>query len=154
MNWLLVPICAFLFAVVTTKCVQAILGAMPPLLAFLASGGTVGFALCVWFVSTGCSLPGLAGVLLYAGLCEFYLFVMTVVMTSISAGILVRLSASPMSHDLLAADYDEDGMVRLRFDRLLSQKLIVRDGKGFVLTARGRRLYRILAWVRRELHGR
>ena len=154
MTWFVLTVSAFVLAVVLTKCLQMFIRSLSPPAAFLGVGGIIGGALCIWFVVGGFTMPGLATVLLYAGMCEFYLFVMTVVMTSVSAGILEHLPERSMSRDELAAHYAEESMVQLRFDRLLSQKLIAAEEDGFALTGRGRQLYGALAWVRRRLHGR
>jgi hypothetical protein len=112
---------------------------------FVAAWSTFGL-LSVEFAST---------VLIYGAICELYLFLFTLALSSVSANVLVRLATGPKNCADLDSSYDSHGMVEQRFARMEAARLIAREGNRFSITLRGRlivKAYRGLRGVFRHVH--
>jgi len=117
---------------------------------FLLIGVPLGVALVAvslaWF---GPTIPGIAGILLYALLCELYIFFFTLVLSSVSATMLIMLRRGPVQASSLASVYEPPEMVKLRLDRLLKTGFVERSTGGFSVTKKGERLHRIFSGLRK-----
>lgn len=114
------------------------------MVAFLAVGcvvGTAGIALVA--VRHGVfSAETFSFALVYAFLCELYLFLFSSALTSISMNLLVRLLERPLAEEDLARIYDSRRMVDSRLERLRATGLLSRQASGeYRATAHGQRLH-------------
>lgn len=117
---------------------------------FLLIGMPLGMALVAFLLARfGPTLPGIAAILLYALLCELYIFLFTLVLSSVSATMLIVLRRGPVQAPALASVYEPRGMVKLRLDRLLKNGLVERASGRFSVTTRGQRLHRIFTGLRK-----
>ena len=117
---------------------------------FLLIGVPLGVALvAVSLARFGPTLPGIAAILLYALLCELYIFLFTLVLSSVSATILIMLRRGPVQPSALASVYEPREMVKLRLDRLLKNDLVERASGRLAVTEKGERLHRLFSGLRR-----
>ncbi|GIW82348.1 MAG: hypothetical protein KatS3mg105_4155 [Gemmatales bacterium] len=120
---------------------------------FLVVGSVAGLTLLVVLCRHAVSaLDVMAGLTFYAFLCELYIFLFTMVSSSISAKTLRLLWQGPMSAEQLEAVYEGAGMVQRRLERLQATHLIRTEGKHRTLTAKGERLVRWLRFFRDFFH--
>lgn len=116
---------------------------------FFIVGSVVGCALIlILALSYGFSPQLMAGTLVYAFLCEFYIFFFTLTISSVSANLLLNLSYGGMTQQQIDRKYDSSLMVTQRIDRMIATGLIKETGQGISLTARGRRLIGFLECLR------
>ncbi len=116
---------------------------------FVAVGFPVGIALmALSFGRSGFSAEGWAPVLLYAFLCELYIFSFTLVLSSVSVILLVMLCEGPVESAALARVYDPDEMVRLRLDRLVKNGFIARQDRRLSVTEKGMQYHRAFTSLR------
>jgi hypothetical protein len=117
---------------------------------FLLIGVPLGVALvAVSLAGFGPTLPGIAAILLYALLCELYIFLFTLVLSSVSATMLIMLRREPVQASALASVYEPREMVKVRLDRLIKHGFVERASGRFSVTEKGERLHRIFTGVRR-----
>jgi hypothetical protein len=120
---------------------------LPPnnVLRFLIVGGLAGGGLVWWLVqSYGVAAPQMwAGLLSYGLLCELYIFLFTLAMSSISANLLANLLRRKMTDDDIGRLYDSRRMVASRLDRLVAVGLLNETSEGLRLTPKGARMVRI-----------
>lgn len=116
---------------------------------FLLIGVPLGVALvAVSLARFGPTIPGFAAILLYALLCELYLFCFTLVISSVSVALLILLRQGPIKVSALAATYDPNDMVRSRLDSLAKNGFIERVAGRYGVTAKGRRLHQTFSGLR------
>jgi hypothetical protein len=114
---------------------------------FLACGACAG-ALLIVKLNTAPELGRLASaasLATYAFLCELYIFVFTLVTSSVSVSLLFGGSAEAFAP---AGD-----MVVKRVERMVGAGLVSREGVSLRLTNKGRWLVRALGVARRVFHG-
>jgi hypothetical protein len=117
---------------------------------FLLIGIPLGGGLLVLSIAIfGFTSYALASVLLYAFLCELYIFCFTLVLSSVSVTLLITLRRGPLAASALKVAYDPHEMVELRLTRLIKQGLIVQKGDQTAVTAAGMRLHRAFAALQR-----
>lgn len=117
---------------------------------FLLAGGLAGAAL-LWAASARYGLASLetaGAALVYGFLCELYIFLFTMTISSISSNVLVRLASQDMSIEEIAQRYDSRQMVRQRLERLAAADLLSRVGSTLTLTPKGRRFVRVFQALR------
>ena len=116
---------------------------------FLLVGVPIGLMLVAYIrVSVGLGLHGFAVILFYALLSELYLFCFTLVLSSVSATILIMLRKGHVAKQELIAVYDPDQMVQLRLDRLL-QNGFLEGGKGrLAVTVQGMKYHKAFTILR------
>jgi hypothetical protein len=117
---------------------------------FLLIGMPLGVVLAA--VSLACfgpTIPGAAAVLLYALMCELYIFLFTLVLSSVSATMLIMLRRGPVQATALASVYDPREMVNLRLDRLLKNGIVERASGRLSVTGKGELLHRIFRGLRK-----
>lgn len=119
-------------------------------LKFLAPGLAAGAGLIVWLLSTDLGEPieAIAALLAYACCCELYLFLFTMVSSSVTCSLLMRLSHGEVMASDLDALYREEDMVSLRMQKLVNNQLLSRSSVGYVLTARGETLLSVFERLR------
>jgi hypothetical protein len=117
---------------------------------FLAGGALIGLILtAIIFWIYGFSTFSIASLLLYAALCELYLFLFNSVKTSISANLLVLLAERELTELEIHQTYDDRTMVERRIDRLRAAGLVKLGPEGLQVTAKGEHLLMILSSMRR-----
>jgi hypothetical protein len=80
---------------------------------------------------------------IYAFLCELYIFLFTLVGSSISAKLLVTLRTKKLSDDEIARLYSTTGMVKSRIERLQATDLVCKLGsQNFKVSPKGEILVR------------
>jgi hypothetical protein len=117
---------------------------------FLASGLPVGVVL-MWHMFTlyGWGVAPWAAVALYAVSCELYMFLLSLVTTSVSVRLLLALRRGELSRAEIDALYDTAGMVSRRLENLVATGLLERDAVGYHLSVRGRRVVWAFAVLKR-----
>ena len=117
---------------------------------FLAGGTLTGLLLLLlcselygWF-----AVETVAAALAYAFLCELYLFLFTMTISSISANLLVRLRSGSMALHEIERRYDSRQMVRVRIERLANTGFLHLDGERICIDAKGFKLLRIFRALR------
>jgi hypothetical protein len=116
---------------------------------FLLVGIPLGIALVAYSLATfGLALHAFTAILLYAFLCELYIFCFTLVLSSVSATMLIMLRRGPVEASSFTSSYDPRGMVKLRLDRLVKNGLIEPRGNRFVVTSKGMQLHQVFAVLR------
>jgi len=125
---------------------------LPPniVLRFLLVGSTLGAGLVWWLYDKyGLAAPEMwAGVLIYVFCCELYVFLFTLVISSISANVLINLSFQDMTDHDMSRLYDSRQMVAARLDRLVSVGLLDESLGSLKLTKNGLRLVRFFNRMR------
>src|SRR3981189_2928128 len=130
---------------------HAVLGRAPePLMVvprFSITGGLVGACLVWWLLNWyGVTAPQTwAGALVYAFCCELYLFLFTLAMSSVTAGLLCHLSQRDMTEKEIQKYFESREMVAARLDRLIAVGLIEERPSGLEVTPKGERLVRAFA---------
>jgi uncharacterized membrane protein YcgQ (UPF0703/DUF1980 family) len=148
-NVAIVALLAVAFHAVLRRCSP--IGVVPSFVAVAAVGG---LCLSLWLHGELKMFAEVTSALLvYALLCELYLFFVTLSLTSISANILAALHDSPMSSADLSIKYQSREMVVARLDRMIKAKLATLDSANhFVVTPRGVKLMIRLDQARRFFH--
>jgi len=141
MSWLLHIVLAFGVAVLAHALFVRLAPNSNRLFSFLAIGTLVGLRALAYIARhfSIVSAETLAAALVYAFLCELYIFFFSSSLTSISMNILIRLLSKPIPTKELEQDYSGEAMVRIRIERLLSTNMlqIVNPESIPTLTARG-----------------
>jgi hypothetical protein len=150
-TWLVSAVVAFTAAVLLHAAVVRVACRTNRVLGFLAAGGVTALALVAWELAatTHRPLEILTALAVYALACELYIFVFTLVASSVSVAVLLALDPSPLSEDAIGQRYSARSMVEARIDGLVSAGCLdVKDGQC-VLTARGRTLVTTFERLRR-----
>jgi hypothetical protein len=141
--WALAAIVAFAVAVA----VHAAIGRLPfvklnMVSRFLAPGAPIGLALLIVLLARGAPpIELVAALLCYALACELYIFTYTMVSSSVTVSLLLRLRHGPADWHQLDADYSDETMVDGRLTKLVANGLIVSTtAEGYLPTARGEAL--------------
>jgi hypothetical protein len=123
---------------------------------FLIFGCILGAGLIWWLYNEyGITHPQLwAGILIYGFVCELYIFLFTLVISSVSVNLLVSLLGGKMTRAEIDSLYDSGQMVSTRLDRLTDAGFLTRGLKGFELTQKGARTIRMFEWLRSFFHHR
>jgi hypothetical protein len=147
--WLVLAVVALVAAVAGHSCVchSGLSGNI--VLKFLVVGVICGAALTVvLMLVNGLGMTTLAALLMYALGCELYIFVFTLVSSSVSASLLVRLRSSPAREDEIEERYSAKYMVNARIDKLVKNGLLVPESNGYALSPAGERLHRVFERLR------
>lgn len=117
---------------------------------FLLVGVPLGVALVtVSLARFGPTIAGFAAILLYALLCELYIFCFTLVLSSVSATILIMLREGPVNGTRISSALDPREMVNLRLERMIKNSFIERRVGRLLVTEKGMKLQRAFAVLRR-----
>jgi hypothetical protein len=118
---------------------------------FLAVGTGVGLVLLLSTMQRYglFAIETVAAILVYALLCELYLFLFTVTISSISANLLVRLRSGDMTLSEIEQRYDSRKMVQARLDRLESTGFLHYDGGRILIAGKGARFLSVFQSLRR-----
>jgi hypothetical protein len=117
---------------------------------FVAPAGLVGLGLLAVLLSRyGLDVPTLAGLLLYSLGCELYVFLFTMVSSSISVAILLRLESGGLTRREIDMLYTEEKMVAGRVARLVANGFLVATPSGYAVSDRGQVLLHSFSRLRR-----
>lgn len=105
--------------------------------AFLTVGGSLGVALVVLMFLSYPVNTAVSGTIVYALLCELFIFAFTFVHSSVSANLLVRLDRRPMDRAEIDGLYDDRGMIQQRIDGLVRTGLLQEREGSLRATAKG-----------------
>ncbi len=99
---------------------------------FLAPGLPIGAGATDRAAGAGSRAPIelIAALLCYALACELYIFLYTMVSSSVTVSLLLRLRHGPADWQQLDADYSDETMVDGRLTKLVANGLIVLDPRG------------------------
>jgi hypothetical protein len=108
---------------------------------FLLGGGLLGMGLCyhAWSLF-GWQLAAAALLVSYAFMCELYLFLFTMISSSVSVKLLLTLRERDLAKPEIDKLYDAAGMVERRLERLLAVGLLEGDRTAYRVTGRGRKM--------------
>ncbi len=142
---------AFGTAVAAHAVVARITPASNRVVTFIIAGSVCGVALLTCSLAAESPLDDIvSSVILYALLCELYIFCFTFVTTSVSANILLLLRQGPESEDRLKNSYSGHQMALLRLERLCQSRLLQQQSPGtWVLTENGRSMANLFLALRR-----
>ena len=155
MIWIYIACCGFLIAMILHAVLSRIAANTSRVALFVAIGTPIGAG--IFYIAVTAyglwSAKMLASVLVYAVLCELYIFVFTLAMASISANVLVRLKVKSLSVKDLSLIYDGNTMASRRVERLIDTELLAYDQDNILsLTAKGHKLAEIFVMARKLLH--
>lgn len=147
--WLIASIISFSLALFLHAAVCRLPRPGNTVVRFFIVGSVIGCALIlVLALSYGFSPQLAAGSLVYAFLCELYIFLFTLAISSVSANLLLNLSYGGMTQQQIEHKYNSSLMVTQRIDRMIATGLIQETTQGITLTARGSRLFGFLEGLR------
>jgi hypothetical protein len=147
--WVVLPLLYAFGAVLTHAAVSRLILPLNTVIRFLIGGTILGCVLALHLVSIyQFTSPTLAGLVAYALLCELYLFIFTLVMSSVSAGLLFVLERGPFREQEIERRYNGAAMVRARVERLCANDFLRTDANGYFLTRKGLRTLHVFALLR------
>jgi hypothetical protein len=112
---------------------------------YVFTAGLCGTILITWEIAASDgSGEDISAILVFALLCELYLFVMTLT-NSVTLRILSILVEQDLDMRDIQALYDGENIVSKRFDQLIETGMLISDGDGYTLTSTGRRSARIFS---------
>src|SRR2546426_11440128 len=136
--WMMWAVGYFVMAVAAHGCIPRLVWWKDPVSNFLLVGSLLGLMLIGHMsVVYGFALPTFASIAFYAFACELYMFLFTLVMSSVSAKLLMTLRHTFVSDTDMDEMYSTDGMVERRLERLLGVRLLNRDGGQWKLSPKG-----------------
>ena len=148
--WVIWPFPFLLFAIAIHAVYMRVWIGGNSVIRFVFVSGFLGLALLVLLVvKYGFNLQTFAALAAFLFLCELYIFVFTLVLSSISAKVLILLYTRRVSVSELEAMYDTSGMVERRLKRLIAVGFLGQKENKWQLTGKGRRLIRIFAMLQR-----
>ena len=122
---------------------------------FLLVGGGVGLVMAGSLVRAyGWGVEFWAGVFVYAFACELYVFLVTLVDSSISVSLLLLLRRGSSSRAEIDHLSSSRAMVASRLEKLRMNGLLRRAGSSYALTGRGLRLLVLFRALRVFFHRR
>ena len=154
--WFFISLMSFILAIISHTILSRLIPYANRVILFMVVGIAVGSSL-IYLNHTYYNLFSIemaASTLLYAFLCELYLFLFTFALASISANLLQHMSIKSLSANEIEAIYDSRKMVLNRYNRLISNGLIIMDsagieGEGFIISPRGLKLLNSLNFLRK-----
>ncbi len=148
--WLPLSFVAFVLAIAFHAICMRVFQNANRVISFFLIGSAMGCALVLivaWrYGSTSYEAAGSA--LCYAFLCELYVFLFTLSLSSVSANLLARLHRGRMSPAEVEQLYDSHRMVASRIERLRRNGLLQYDSNAVRVTPKGERLLRTLNAMR------
>jgi len=108
---------------------------------FLVVGGLLGLVLSGhMFLLEGLAVETWTALLMYGFGCELYIFLFTLVSSSVSASLLLRLRTGNISHAEIDRLYSNTQMVDVRIENLVATGLLRVGTSGYLVTDKGRAL--------------
>lgn len=117
---------------------------------FLLVGGALGLGLVGHGILLyGPRLETWTAALLFAFASELYIFLFTLVSSSVSVALLLKLRVGSLTKTQIDALYDSCSMVEGRIEKLLANGLLRQSAAGYALTHKGRVLLTVFGGLRR-----
>jgi hypothetical protein len=139
--WIVSAAVAFALAIAAHAAVSRLRVPLNMVTRFVAPGAPIGIALLAVLLRSGnTGIEVIAGLLCYALTCEVYIFVFTMVSSSVTVSLLLRLRRGPAEWSQLDADYSDAIMVDGRMAKLEANGLITSSQAGVEVTPRGEAL--------------
>lgn len=146
---ILIALTVFVLAVLLHGLVMRFAMQVDSVRRFLMVGIPLGLALAAFSLARfGLALNGFATILLYALLCELYMFCFTLVISSVSVTMLIKLRQGPVADSSLVSVNALDEMVQLRVSRLIKTGFVTQNGGRLAVTAKGTKLHLIFKGLR------
>jgi len=147
--WLMLTLSCFVIALFA----HAVLCRMSLRIDFVAKsllvGVPAGMALGIALVADcGIDIRTVSGLVLYAFLFELYIFFFTLVSTSVSVSLLIKLHDGSLDAGEIASLYSSNTMVEGRFEKMLGVKLITCSEGGYSVTRKARCLLTVYRTIR------
>ena len=114
MTWLVWALSALAIAIVGQMPVMRLTGLRNAMVAFILLGAPIGLVLITVLIQTYPIDRAAAGVLLYAFLCEIWMFIISSSFSSVSANLLLNLRGGTMHGDEIDRLYDNHAMIGQR----------------------------------------
>ena len=148
--WLIYLLVALAVALLAHAVLSRAAPGVNTVVGFLSVGSVAGIGLLGVLASHygATSMQTVSALALYAFLCELYIFLFTLAMSSISANLLVRLDRGGLTEQEIDRLYDSSKMVDERIGRLLATTLLKEEPSVLTPTPEGIRLLRILDRLR------
>ena len=137
MNWLILTLAYFVIAVVFYVILSRSV-AGNGVLKFMASGSVAGLALIVHGLKLPSPSDGVPAALLYAFICELFIFTFTAMRNSVAMSLLLVLKKRPLPDNEIDKLYADQEMVQWRIKNMLKIGLLGPHAAGPALTSRGR----------------
>lgn len=98
-----------------------------------------GMGLVGWsWLEKGWSVKTCAAALTYGFLFELYIFFFTLVSTSVSVSLLLKLGKNGLLEEEIERLYSSRGMVAVRFEKLVRAGFLRREGRGYRLSSKAK----------------
>ena len=147
--WMVAAVACFLISIVAHNVLTHRRPSINIVLGFISVSTLAGIVLLLTlFWAEGLTISAFAGLLLYGLECELYIFCFTLVSSSVSASILVRLRTGPHTDEDIEQRYNSKYMVESRINKLIRNGYLVPEQDGCTLSRSGLRLYRAFEWLR------
>lgn len=149
--WLIFLLAALAVALLAHATLSRTIKGLNRVIGFLVVGSAIGVGLLAALASRYgiASMQTIAALVVYAFLCELYIFLFTLAMSSISANLLVRLNRGNLTEQEINRLYNSSRMVEERIERLVATKLLEEENFRLAPTSAGTRLLHMLDWLRR-----
>jgi hypothetical protein len=143
MTWLVGAIAAFVAAVLAQGFALRFLGVRHGIVAFVLVGVPIGLILVVSLLLELSLDRSISGVLLYAFLCEFWMFMLSVTFSSVAAKMMMHLRLRPMSLVEINQLFDNRAMIQSRIAWLADVGAAIRHDDHLVASGGGQRLVKL-----------
>jgi hypothetical protein len=141
--WLALSLAGFALTVLLHAIFTRMGGSLTIVLSFLCVGAPVALVIGVFSLWLfGISDESIAALLVYAVLCETYIFLFTLAANGVSVSLLMRLRARPMTEEELMKSYSTRAMVERRIDQLRAGGFLMETDGQIRLLERGKVLVR------------
>ena len=148
MGWLYWALAAFVFAIFGQSLILRVTPLRNGMVAFVVAGVPIGLALMAMSLPRLPADRAMAGTLLYAFLCEVWMFIFSATFSSISANLILHLRKGSLCLADIDHIYDNREMIQRRITWLNHIGAVVaRDGQ-LTPTEKGRRLARLFDALR------
>jgi hypothetical protein len=152
--WILQTVAFFLLAIGVHVILCRLVRPEAALENFLFVGTLAGAALAVRVYGSG--VETVASLLVYAFACEFYIFLFSMVSSSISVSLLLTLRPGRVTDDQLPVLYSSSGMISRRLEKLVAAGLLSQNDGKHLITDKGQRLigtfYRLRSFFGHPAH--
>jgi hypothetical protein len=142
MGWLLLSLAAFVAAVILQAVPLRLSRVRHGIFAFFAVGVPIGLGLLAVLMLNWPLDRSISGVLLYAFLCEFWMFIMSVTFSSVAAKLMMHLRIRPMTLKEMDGLYDSRVMIQNRIAWLAHIGAAVKYDDRLTATGGGQKLAR------------
>ncbi|MCC7368889.1 MAG: hypothetical protein IT306_10730 [Chloroflexi bacterium] len=139
--WLVLSLGAFLLAIGCHLVVVRLPLPISNVIRYVVGGGAVGVLLALaLLVLYGISSEVVAGLALFAFLSELYIFLFTLVISSVTVSMLLRLRQGPLPEAVLTEEAQSSAMVAMRLEQLERNGFIRTEGGRYVPLSSAQRL--------------